>query len=117
MAKKARRAFRAYLKARNDESPAAWITEDGTRLSYGGLRAILVRRAESAGVPQPTLHSFRRAFALNYLRNGGDIYSLQILMGHANLQVLRRYLKQTEQDVQEAHSKASPVEHMKGGNV
>lgn len=36
--------------------------------------------------------------------------SLQRLMGHADLQVLRRYLAQTDADDQEAHMRGSPVD-------
>lgn len=113
LAQRARRAFRHYLKKRNDANPAAWRTVDGERLHYGGLRQILERRAKLAGVPVPSPHDFRRAFALNYLRNGGDIYSLQLLMGHSDLQVLRRYLKQSQADLQEAHRRGSPVDNSK----
>jgi integrase/recombinase XerD len=117
LAQTARRALRAYLKTRTDNSPALWVTDERERLTYSGLRGIVRRLSERANVEQPALHDFRRAFALACLRNGMDIYSLQNLMGHADLQILRRYLKQTEQDLQAAHSKGSPVEHMKGGNL
>jgi len=46
------------------------------------------------------------------LRAGMDIYSLQRLMGHSDLSVLRRYLAQTEQDLKSAHEKASPVDRL-----
>ena len=69
------------------------------------------RRAETAGLKEPSLHSFRRAFAINMLRAGVDIYSLQELMGHADLQVLRRYLKQTNDDIAQAHRIGSPVDN------
>jgi site-specific recombinase XerD len=49
------------------------------------------------------LHSFQRTFALNLLRAGVDIISLEKLMGHDDLQVLRRYLAQTTDDIAEAH--------------
>jgi site-specific recombinase XerD len=39
-----------------------------------------------------------------------DVYTLQELMGHADLQALRRYLKQTNQDIREAHRRAGPVD-------
>lgn len=107
-----RKALRRYLKARKDKSPALWVTNEGTRLTYSGLRSILRRRADLAGVEAPTLHSFRRAFALTMLRNGADIYSLQELMGHADLQILRRYLKQTNEDLAQAHRQAGPVDNM-----
>jgi site-specific recombinase XerD len=41
-----------------------------------------------------------------------DVYSLQKLMGHADLSVLRRYLLQTEQDLKAAHDKAGPVDKL-----
>jgi integrase/recombinase XerD len=79
---------------------------------YGGLRQIIRRRAEKAGIDPPPLHAFRRAFALASLRGGMDVYSLQRLMGHADLSVLRRYLAQTEADLQAAHERAGPVDHL-----
>ncbi len=109
---KTRRALRAYLKARTDNNPALWAADDSGRLTYWGLNLILVRRAKLAGVKKPGLHDFRRAFALNFLRNNpGEIYSLQKLMGHADLQVLRRYLAQTDGDIQAAHRRGSPVDN------
>lgn len=110
MGKKTRRANRVYLKARNDNCEALWVTKTGTRLTYSGLRQIVRRRAEKADVPTPQIHAFRRAFALMCLRNGMDIYSLQRLMGHADLQVLRRYLDQTTEDIRNAHRDGSPVD-------
>jgi len=47
----------------------------------------------------PTFHDFRPAFALIMLRNGVDIFALQKLMGHPDLQVLRRYLAQIDEDI------------------
>jgi site-specific recombinase XerD len=111
LGQKSRRAFRRYLRQRTANSAAAWLTDDGNRLTYDGLRAIITRRSKLAGVRPPSLHSFRRAFAINFLRNGGDIYSLQRLLGHADLQVLRRYLAQTEGDILAAHARSSPVDN------
>lgn len=44
------------------------------------------------------------------LRNGVDIFALQKLMGHSDLQILRRYLAQTDQDIHTAHMRGSPVD-------
>ena len=109
---KSRKALRAYLKLRQDKSTALWVSDEGERLSYWGLKMIMRRRAKKANVKIPELHAFRRWFALTCLRAGMDVYSLQELMGHADLQVLRRYLKQTNQDIREAHHRASPVDNL-----
>jgi len=108
---KARREVLRYLAFREvgPNSPL-WATLGGERLCYTGLRDILRRRARQAGVAAPTLHSFRRAFALLALRNGVDLVSLQRLLGHADLSVIRRYLAQTEADLQEAHRRAGVVD-------
>jgi len=111
LGQKARKAVRIYLRHRQDNNPALWTTHEGERLTYWGLNEVISRRANMANIKKPELHAFRRAFALNCLRNGVDIYSLQALMGHADLQVLRRYLKQTNDDLQLAHRKGSPVDN------
>lgn len=110
--KRTRKAVRTYLRFRNDNEDALWVTEDGDRLTYWGLNLILKRRAKQARVKKPGLHDFRRAFALSCLRSNMDVFSLQRLMGHADLSVLRRYLDQNDDDSRAAHAKASPVDNL-----
>jgi site-specific recombinase XerD len=111
---KSRRELLRYLRFRGDTPVTAplFAGDDGGRLRYESLRDIIRRRARDAGTQPPTLHSFRRAFALTALRNGMDVYSLQKLMGHADLTVLRRYLAQTEGDLREAHQRAGVVDRL-----
>ena len=107
-----RRVMRAYLRLRHDPSPTLFISKDEERLTYDGLRQLLERRTKRAKLSnKPKLHGFRRAFALNMLRSGVDIFVLQRLMGHADLQVLRRYLAQNDEDNQLAHMRGSPVDN------
>ncbi len=108
LGKRALRALLRYLKARGGTEGALWLSEDGTRLTYWGLRQILRRRAKKAGVPAPSPHAFRRLFALQSLRSGLDVISLQRLLGHRDLSVIQRYLKQTIDDLREAHNRHSP---------
>jgi site-specific recombinase XerD len=112
--KRTRHTIGRYLRQRDayGEADPLWVDAAGKRFSAGHLRDVLHRRAAAAGVAAPTPHSFRRGFALISLRNGMDIYSLQRLMGHSDLTVLRRYLKQTDIDLQEAHRKSGPVDNL-----
>lgn len=112
--KQSKRALRIYLKYRRDNSPALWVTHPrfgSERIRYAGLRGIIHRRAADANVEQPSLHDFRRAFALSMLRNGTDVFTLAKLMGHEGIIILERYLKQTNQDTEEAHRRAGPVDN------
>jgi site-specific recombinase XerD len=55
----------------------------------------------------------RQACTINMLRAGVDVFSLQKLMGHADLQVLRRCLAQTTEDITQAHRIGRPVDNNK----
>ena len=112
--KHSKRAIRRYLKHRQDNCEALWVTHPrfgSERLGYDGLRGIITRRATAADVPEPSLHDFRRAFCLGMLREGTDIFTLAKLMGHESTAVLQRYLKQTNQDTEQAHRRAGPVDN------
>jgi site-specific recombinase XerD len=111
--KRSRKALRAYMRLRGDNDPALWVTNNGgTRLAVNSLRRILQRRADLAGVPMASAHDFRRAFALALLRAGVDIFSIQKLMGHADLEILRLYLAQDTEDTRRAHESGKPVDGM-----
>ena len=112
LGRKSRRAIRAYLRHRHDINPALWMTDEGDRMTYAALRGVIRRRSQDAGLKhEPSLHDFRRSFAINMLRGGVDVFALQRLMGHADLQVLRRYLAQTDADIHGAHMRGSPVDN------
>lgn len=111
LGKMARKQLRTYLRIRGeDQNPALWVKEDGEALTVWGLNDMMARRARLAGIPRPGLHDFRRSFALAMLRNGCDIFTLQRLMGHADISILRRYLRQTDEDGRRAHDLGSPVD-------
>lgn len=84
-----RRELLRYLRHRpdTDGSEPLWVTVNGSRLNYWGLRQVVRRRAERAGVPAPSLHSFRRAFAILSLRSGADLVSLQPVATSTNWRV------------------------------
>jgi integrase/recombinase XerD len=112
LGKNSRRAVRRYLKTRSElfnHSPL-WITNDGCRLAISGLREIIRRRARDANIDSPGIHDFRRCFAIEFLRNEGDIFTLQKILGHSSLEMVRRYLALARADCEIAHRKASPVD-------
>ena len=86
-----------------------FLTQDARPLTSDSLRSIIVRVSERAGLLGVHPHRFRHTFAINFLRNGGDIFSLQAILGHETFDMVKRYLAIAQLDIQEAHRKASPV--------
>jgi integrase/recombinase XerC/integrase/recombinase XerD len=106
-----RRALRRYLNIHKG-SLALFTDRDGIRLTYSGIRQMLKRRSQYADIPRVTAHMFRRAYALEMLRAGVDVFTLSRLMGHADERVLARYLKLVASDLEQAHRQNSPVDRL-----
>jgi integrase/recombinase XerD len=110
LGKRTRRAVHLWQKQRKNNSPAMFTSDEGDRMKYSTLRQILRRLSVKAGIPTPSPHSFRRCFAINFLRNGGDLLSLQRLLGHSGLSLLARYAKQNTADLAASHAAHSPLD-------
>jgi site-specific recombinase XerD len=57
-------------------------------------------------------YDLRHQYALEALRGGMDVFSLQRSMGHSTLSMTEKYLALADDDIQAAHDKASPVAAM-----
>jgi len=55
----------------------------------------------------------RHSAAEEFPRYGGDAFALQELLGHTTLTVTREYVALVEQDLQDAHRKASPRDNLR----
>lgn len=92
-------------------SPLWRNLNNGERLTRNGLQQLVSRIGERAGI-RATCHMFRRTFALWSLRAGMNIYSLAALMGHEDIQTLKRYLKLVEADSKAAHQRFGAVDNI-----
>jgi len=105
-----RRALWRYLVTRGDVRPAdpLFLTSRGTGLQRNSLSQMLQRIGDRAGVPHTHAHRFRHTFAITFLRNGGDLLTLQQLLGHESLAMVKNYVKLAGADIDRAarHSPA-----------
>lgn len=109
---KTRKAMLKYHIASNRPSaktPLWRSLNTDERLSKNGLHQIVARIGNRAGI-HASCHMFRRTFALWSLRAGMDIYSLAALMGHGDIDTLKRYLKLVDADAKAAHQRFGAVD-------
>ena len=114
--KSTRRAVWRYLADREDRDDPelpVFINRGNHPFNSNSLRHLIVRLAGKAGVKGAHPHKFRHTFAITYLRSGGDVFTLQALLGHSSLDMVRHYAQIAEMDIERVHRKASPVDNLK----
>ena len=75
------------------------------------IYAIVRRALEKVGIKGPKLgpHRLRHAFGKNFLVQGGDLRSLQEIMGHTDIETTQKYATLNLTDIIKKHQKFSPL--------
>ncbi len=108
----AKQALWKYLASRPGakQDDPLFVTRTGQPLHRAALRLMIERAGERAGVPDAGVHRFRHTFAINFLRNGGNLLALQDLLGHERIDTVQIYAKQAEVDLERQQKTASPAD-------
>ena len=91
-----------------------FLTLDGRPLGRSALTQAIKRTAMRSGVTRLHPHLCRHTFATRYLINGGDVFSLQQILGHSTLEMVRRYVNLASAHVAVQHRKFSPMDRIAG---
>lgn len=88
-----------------------FLTYDGHKINPSTIRIILRDYGKKAGISNKRVspHTFRHTRALLYVMNGGDPFSLQKILGHSHMNMVRKYIQMTDTDVRRQHNAFSPL--------
>ncbi len=107
----AKKWIKKYLELRNKEqntlkSEALFITKKGNRIDPRTVQRIIKKRATEAGIRKNvTPHTIRHFFATDLLKNGADIRSVQMLLGHSSINTTQIYTNISDKFLKEIHKK------------
>ncbi len=89
-----------------------FLTQGGKPITVNTVKLLFSRMAKRSGVKRLHAHLCRHTFAINYLMNGGDIFSLREILGHTTLDMVNHYLHFTSSQITDQHHKYSPMDRL-----
>jgi site-specific recombinase XerD len=89
-----------------------FLSSTGRPITANTIKLVFSRLAKSSGVKRLHCHLCRHTFAINYLLNGGDIFSLREILGHTTLEMVNHYLHFTGSQLTAQHHKYSPMDKL-----
>lgn len=90
-----------------------FLTLYGEQLATTTIKQAIREYNLGRGVMKTSIHLFRHTFAINYLRNGGNIMYLKEILGHSNIQTTQKYLKVDVEDLKYNFDNFSPLDNIK----
>lgn len=110
------KVLRQYLKVRGKSvSDTLFITHDDEPIRGRSIQDALKKYGKGANISSDirvSPHTFRHTFAKMYVQNGGDPFSLQKILGHATMDMVRVYVNMFGKELDEAHRKFSPLQRI-----
>ena len=100
--------FERYLALK---PPSSYLIcqRDGKQLTADTVKDLFRKLKKSTGISRLHPHLLRHSFATRYLENGGNIYSLQTILGHSSLEMVKKYLHLDPRTICKTFDNFSPV--------
>jgi site-specific recombinase XerD len=90
----------------SEKQKEKFAKKDSLCLTSRSVERIIKRHASLAGISKKvTPHVIRHSFATDLLRNGADLRSVQMLLGHANINTTQIYTHVTDKELKNIHKK------------
>jgi site-specific recombinase XerD len=113
----AQRALQRYLfrfrpKPNNPVTNNVFLSTSSQPLTENSMKLMFTRLAKRSGVCRLHAHLCRHTFATRFLINGGDVFSLQQILGHSTLEMVRHYVNLASSHIAIQHQKFSPLDRL-----
>lgn len=101
-----------YPKTTPPKNEPLFLHKDGIHpLTRKGILLLVKRLGEKASVQNVHPHRFRHTYAIQFLRNGGNLFELQQILGHEDLAMVKNYVRLAQLDLENAARRSSPADN------
>lgn len=107
-----RRTLEMLLESRDGQVDGHLFIGKRGPLTTEGIYKIVRRAFKRAGLdsrPRSSPHTLRHTFGRQYVLRGGDQFSLQRIMGHADISTTRKYVELDDRDTRHQHQRFTPL--------
>ena len=96
-----------YLQYRSyqNETDYLFCTVFGGQMQKETVQGAIGRYNKARGVNKTSLHCFRRTYGTQYVLNGGNIFSLQSILGHSDISTTRLYFSADSNELKKDYEK------------
>ncbi len=100
-----------YLEYRQPESDEnyVFVSVYGEKMNPSNLNLAISRYNNRRGVRKAGIHLFRHTFAKKWIQNGGNIFSLQKMLGHSSLDMVKEYVHLFGEDIRRDYDRFNPL--------
>lgn len=107
--------LKEFLRLFNTTNDNPWLFSrvDEEQLTTNALRLAFRKYCLDRGVKHTNIHGLRHNFARSWVKNNGNMFSLQRILGHSTLEMTRRYVKLFSEDIKEEFDKFNPLDNIK----
>jgi len=111
--KKVMKEFIRKWRADASETDYLFPNVGNKPISENALWDSYAKYCRDRGVKNTSIHAMRHTFAKDYIRNNGDVFRLQKILGHSTLEMTRRYVNMFSEDLKEDYERFSPLDTLK----
>lgn len=106
--------LRRYLRKRPalSDSEFVFVTSCGIHIQDSAIKQLFRKLKSRCNIPRLHAHLLRHTFATCYLENDGNVFNIQQILGHTNLEMTKRYVHLTTSKNVQNFASCSPLDKM-----
>lgn len=104
---------RNYLRTWDITSEYLFCTNDGEKLTVNACEIAMSKYCKARKVNRRGYHALRHNFARQYIKNGGNAFTLQQMLCHSGIEMTRKYVKLFSEDIRNDVTKCNPLDTLR----
>ena len=103
-----------YIEFRkaNSEDDYLFCNEFGEFMPRTTLQMAITKYCKKRGLNKYSIHLFRHTFAKYWILKGGDIFTLQKILGHSSLKMVKHYANLFDEDLKHNYDNLCPLDNV-----